>query len=242
MPISIPEKIAKEIELSIFKGELKPHSKLPSERILAETHKVSRPVVREAITHLVRLGLVKSQPKSGNYITDFQSDASLDLLIHILKTTEEIDSGILLSFLKFRQMAEPFIAGEAAKLAGKEDKIKLKDAGEKLVANIDNPETVFVADFEFHYVFLEIVGDLIQKLTFNGLKPVYYNCTKFYYTLPGTKKNTIDFIKKITDAINKNNSTKAMEVMKDAITSAEKKLIKGLNLTRENKSVIFKNR
>lgn len=240
MPISIPEKIAKEIELSIFKGELKPHSKLPSERILAETHKVSRPVVREAITQLIRLGLVKSQPKSGNYITDFQSDASLDLLIHIMKTTEEIDSSTLLSFLKFRQMAEPFIAGEAAEIAGEEDKIMLKNAGEKLIASIDNPDSASIADFEFHYAFLEIVDDLIQKLAFNALKPVYHNCTAFYYTLPGTGKSTLDFIKKITNAVNKNNSSKATQVMKDAVSLAEEKLIKSLNLTGVNQPIIFK--
>ncbi|MCE5212436.1 MAG: winged helix-turn-helix domain-containing protein, partial [Deltaproteobacteria bacterium] len=43
------------MELAIFTGELNPHDRFPSERELAERYGVSRPVVREAMTHLTQL-------------------------------------------------------------------------------------------------------------------------------------------------------------------------------------------
>jgi len=111
---SIPQKIVKDMELAIFTGELNPHDRFPSERELAERYGVSRPVVREAMTHLTQLGLVRTVPKSGTYVSDFKAETSLSLLIHIMRTTGLVDPDVILSMLKVRRMAEPFVAYEVA--------------------------------------------------------------------------------------------------------------------------------
>ena len=51
-------------------GELKAGDALPAERTMAESMGVSRPAVREVLRALELLGIVKSVPGGGNYITD----------------------------------------------------------------------------------------------------------------------------------------------------------------------------
>ncbi len=234
---SEPQKIARELELAIFKGELKPHSRFPSERTLAERYRVSRPVVREAITHLTQLGLVKSVPKSGTFVTDYQSAASLELLVHIMQTTEEIDSTIILSLLRTRRMIAPFVAFEVAKVISAEDLRAMQQAGQKLIASLNNPEAVSEADFNFHFSLFEIMNDLITKLIYNAVKPIYRHYTDYYYQLDGTKAATTTFVNELLDALAKHDAPTARQVMDDAVLYAENRLITSLKLTEQERSI-----
>ena len=61
--------ILKQIIENIQTGNLKAGAALPAERTMAETMGVSRPAVREVLRALELLGIVKSVPGGGNYIT-----------------------------------------------------------------------------------------------------------------------------------------------------------------------------
>src|SRR5436305_8711667 len=52
----------------IASGELPAHSRLPSERAIAEQFGLSRMTARQAVEHLVRRGLVYRRPGSGTYV------------------------------------------------------------------------------------------------------------------------------------------------------------------------------
>ena len=62
--------ILKQIIANIEAGDLKAGAALPAERAMAEAMGVSRPAVREVLRALELLGIVKSVPGGGNYITD----------------------------------------------------------------------------------------------------------------------------------------------------------------------------
>ena len=62
--------ILKQIIENIQTGNLKAGAALPAERTMAETMGVSRPAVREVLRALELLGIVKSVPGGGNYITE----------------------------------------------------------------------------------------------------------------------------------------------------------------------------
>ncbi len=61
--------ILEQIIDNIQKGNLKAGAGLPAERTMAETMKVSRAAVREALRALELLGIVEAVPGGGNYIT-----------------------------------------------------------------------------------------------------------------------------------------------------------------------------
>src|SRR5271154_1777519 len=62
--------VADSIMASIKSGDFKPGGRLPSERDLAASFKVSRPTIREAMIALEIRGLVESRHGSGIYITE----------------------------------------------------------------------------------------------------------------------------------------------------------------------------
>src|SRR5260370_18213796 len=62
--------VADTIMASIRSGDYKPGARLPSERDLAASFKVSRPTIREAMIALEIHSLVEARQGSGIYITD----------------------------------------------------------------------------------------------------------------------------------------------------------------------------
>ena len=62
--------VADAIMASIKSGDFKPGTRLPSERDLAASFKVSRPTIREAMIALEIRGMVESRHGSGIYVTE----------------------------------------------------------------------------------------------------------------------------------------------------------------------------
>ena len=96
---------------NIQTGELKAGDGLPAERTMAENMGVSRPAVREVLRALELLGIVKSVPGGGNYITD-----NLDTwLIGPLSIMFRLNNG----YLKQNQQLRAALERETAILAAK---------------------------------------------------------------------------------------------------------------------------
>ena len=96
---------------NIQNGELKAGDGLPAERTKAENMGVSRPAVREVLRALELLGIVKSVPGGGNYITD-----KLDTwLIGPLSIMFRLNNG----YLKQNQQLRAALERETAILAAK---------------------------------------------------------------------------------------------------------------------------
>lgn len=75
---SSAKNIINQLLQAIGDGELNPGDNLPSERILAEQFKVSRPVLREAISALSFLGIIQRKQGKGNLIADNLNRAILN--------------------------------------------------------------------------------------------------------------------------------------------------------------------
>ncbi len=96
---------------NIQNGKLKAGDGLPAERTMAENMGVSRPAVREVLRALELLGIVKSVPGGGNYITD-----KLDTwLIGPLSIMFRLNNG----YLKQNQQLRAALERETAILAAK---------------------------------------------------------------------------------------------------------------------------
>ncbi len=68
--LPIGQAIARQLQEMIRSGELKPGEKFPSQRVLSERLKVSRPSLREALLTLETLGLVRTLPARGTFVVD----------------------------------------------------------------------------------------------------------------------------------------------------------------------------
>jgi len=244
MALRVSHKIFLELEKAILSGQYKPHSRFPSERELARIYAASRPAVREAVAHLSELGLVKTLAQSGTYVTDYQTEGSLDLLVHIMKTTEVIDSGVLISLLRFRRITAPFYAREAALMAGPDDVEEFRSAGEVLIKALGRhgkgTAKISESDFQFHSLLAGMTKDLVFQLLFNSFKPIYRYYTDIYYTLPDSAQATVAFVNDLTAAIGTKEPDNAARIMEDAVIDAEKRLLTALDLKAEKRSIPLK--
>ncbi len=244
MPLRVSHKIFLELEKAILSGLYKPHSRFPSERELARIYTASRPAVREAVAHLSELGLVKTLAQSGTYVTDYQTEGSLDLLVHIMKTTEVIDSGVLISLLRFRRITAPFYASQAALMAGPDDIEEFRIAGEVLIKALGRhgkgTAKISESDFQFHSLLARMTKDLIFQLLFNSFKPIYRYYTDIYYNLPDSAQATIAFVNDLTAAISSKDPDNAARIMDDAVIDAEKRLLTALDLKAGRRTIPLK--
>ena len=69
---SVTQTVAATLQDMIRTGELQPDEKIPSQRILSDRLQVSRASLREALLTLETLGLVRTYPARGTFVTGSQ--------------------------------------------------------------------------------------------------------------------------------------------------------------------------
>ncbi|MEI9927525.1 MAG: FadR/GntR family transcriptional regulator [Sphingomonas sp.] len=153
------QQVAAAVADAIQRGEYLPGQRIPSERELADLHKVSRPTIREAMIALEVIGVVRSRHGSGIFVVD---NPPLDA------PTVGLDIGAF-ELTEARRLFE----AEAAALAA----VSINDAEiamlETLIAQIERENQEHVsgehADREFHLTIARAtrnsaVVDVIESL------------------------------------------------------------------------------
>eukprot|EP01035_Chromulina_nebulosa_P003205 gene3205-4360_t len=69
-PRKLYQQVAAAVAEAIRRGDYVPGQRIPSERELADLHKVSRPTIREAMIALEVVGVVRSRHGSGIFVVD----------------------------------------------------------------------------------------------------------------------------------------------------------------------------
>jgi DNA-binding FadR family transcriptional regulator len=130
---------------SIQAGDLRPGDRLPTESQLAQTHGVSRTVVREAMSRLNAQGLIETQQGRGSFVLASPSLVSFAVDPGGVRSLEDLSE-----LLEFRICFETESASLAAARA---DSRKIAAIGQALAGFIDEvgrPSESVRADFEFH--------------------------------------------------------------------------------------------
>jgi len=69
--------VADSLAAAIISGDMRPGERVPSERVIAERHGLSRMTARQAVELLVRRGLVYRRPGSGTYVAPARVEHTL---------------------------------------------------------------------------------------------------------------------------------------------------------------------
>lgn len=142
----LPQVVAHRIQQMVLDGALKAGDRIPSQRILSDQFNVSRASLREALLTLETLGLVKTEPGRGTFVTAGQAKPN-----GILKWRYS-DSFAMADVFETRLMLEGQIVESAAAVIDKDALVALRlatdemercwEAGD-LLANVE-------ADLRFH--------------------------------------------------------------------------------------------
>lgn len=153
----LSEGIIEQVRDLIASGRLKPGDRLPAERELAQTFRVGRSAVREAIRAMESLGLVEVRPGEGTFLTAPQRGQGRDPLTASLYQAWSTQRKLF----EVRRVLEPALAALAARRATAEQIAKLHATLEEQGAEIQKGGTGVKEDTSFHYLLAEASGNEI---------------------------------------------------------------------------------
>lgn len=162
----LPQVVARRLQALITRGEWTPGQQIPSQRILSEQLEVSRASLREALQMLETLGLIRSEPGRGTFVTHGPDpDRAAE------RRWRYADSFSLPDVFQTRVMLESQIAASAALVVGSaaldalvaatDDMQRGWEAGD-LVANVE-------ADLQFHRIVVDHCGNRMLQALYDNV-------------------------------------------------------------------------
>lgn len=210
-PSPMPEMVARQVEAMILDGRLKAGERLPAERSLCESLKVSRNTLREALRELRGRGVIQSRRGSGTYVTSFQ-ELQPDLeslhpntpLQKLLQNHPETLDGLL----EVRRLLEGEAAYQAARRATTEDLAVLRQAYNALEtesAETNTADSLAERDICFHRAVYAAAHNPILLLALNGIRNLMmsfvFDAADKLYTTAQTKRRLCTQHRRIYRAI-----------------------------------------
>ena len=167
---SLKELFITKIESSIISGELEIGEKLPPERDLAQQMGVSRAVVNSGIAEMARKGFLKIQPRVGTFVSDYQKNGTVDILVSIMKYHgDNMRPSDIRSLLEFRCGIDVMVL---KLLDGKLSQVEFRILDECVEAIGQSKEPLEAAchTFEFHHKLALMCGNTIVPLIYSSFE------------------------------------------------------------------------
>lgn len=152
------------IEARIVSGELHVGDRLPTEAKLAQMHKVSRGVIREAIKALKEKGWVETRVAKGTFVVNNvvkSVESSFDVTVR-MRPGEKFAN-----LAQVRLILEPELAALAATAADPDDISRMRQAVDRMEKSLEggsNIDDFLEGDFAFHMAIAESTGNVLIPL------------------------------------------------------------------------------
>jgi GntR family transcriptional regulator, transcriptional repressor for pyruvate dehydrogenase complex len=210
------EAVAEQIERLILR-KLKPGDKLPSERELTETLRVSRSSIRDAIRSLELLGLVEPRQGAGTIVREPTADLLISPFADVLKHKQDL----VLELLEFRKILEPALAARAAQHASREELRAMDDILRRQEAKLADGDDAIAEDAEFHYAIAKASGNSIVLKVLDLLMDLLRDTRQRALQVPGRPQKSMSGHRKIFAAIKRHDPEAANAAMSRHIEDIE---------------------
>jgi len=207
------EQVIQQIKDMIADGTLKKGDKLPSERELVETLKVSRTSIREALRSMENIGLVECKQGEGNFIrTNIEN--SLYEPLSIMFMLQESKSQ---QIVELRLAIEVETAELAARKINFEELEELRLIVDEMKVNEDE-DTSLSLDKEFHYKLAQAAHNILILNIMNAVSSLVdayiKDARRKIITIKGNKEILAVQHENIYKALTEHNSENAAIAMK----------------------------
>lgn len=217
----IYEEVVNQVHDMVREGKFKAGDQLPSERELAETFKVSRTSVREALRALETQGLIVSRTGAGNFVAELPIESLVAPLAAML--IEE--KSALADIFEMRKVIEPHIASLAAERATKRDIERMKKILDKQREAVSRGETGVEADAELHFAIGRATQNQALEKLVSGLMDILSHSREESLQTKDRRKASIESHRKILSAIEEHDKKKAREAMLFHIEQVEENVL-----------------
>ncbi len=209
--------IVEEIRTMIQSGELKIGDKLPPERTLAETLKVSRNSVRQAVQALTERKLLESRQGDGTYVSAIDESPLTDSLALAIQLRKELMAEVL----EFRLLMEPQVAALAAKriTRGELDALKVIvcDQQRRMLAGEDD----YALDAAFHAALAEASRNGVVRQVMKTVGAILNETRTANLQTDARRMASVEGHLKLIDALELKDSEMAFRAMKDHLSRVE---------------------
>jgi GntR family transcriptional repressor for pyruvate dehydrogenase complex len=223
--IRIHEEVVSQIHELIRQGKFRAGDQLPSERELAETFKVSRTSVREALRALETQGLTVSRTGMGNFVADLPVESLVAPLARLLIQ----EKTALADIFELRKVIEPHIAALAAERATKKDIERMKKILEKQNNAVGRGETGVEADAELHFAIGQATQNQALEKLVSGLMEILSHSREESLQTSDRRRASIESHRKILFAIEEHDKTRAAAAMLHHIEQVEDNVLSAGN-------------
>lgn len=195
---SLVDQVASRLRLFIEEGKLNANDRLPSEPELVERLQVSRTVLREAISRLESIGLLKVRRGLGTFVGD---RTGLAITTQLIRSAMSISTRDLKQVAQFRRDMECPCARRAAERANDEQIQELENLLAKMEKNKGDLKLKMRFDFDFHLKIIEIGGNELMRNVLEVLQEFVIAAMIQTLDQPGIPNPTKDQHLEILEAI-----------------------------------------
>ena len=222
----LSNQVAEQIQQLILSRDLKHGDRLPTERELGETFKVSRTVIREAIRTLEAHGLVNSQTGSGTYVRAMQGKdvaSSLGMFINSQHKPFSLDA-----LMEIRQVLEIEMVKLAAQRATEDNITQLESNLDMMYKTINNADEFSKWDLEFHLTLADACGNQLFGIVLEPLTESLLELIWTGTTTPGAAQDACQYHRDILDCVKNKDSKGAVRVMRAHLAQAYRVAAEGM--------------
>ncbi|UCG38325.1 MAG: FadR family transcriptional regulator [bacterium] len=211
------EEIVLRVREMIETGLLKTGERLPTERDLAETFKVSRASVREALRALECQGFLESRQGDGTYVVHQPVDLLVEPLVASIVTWKHDQEQLF----EMRRILEPQMARLAAERATPEEIGKMEAILQAQRERIGLGEPAEELDRQFHHSLIEAAGNTVLLRIVNTITGMLAETRDIHLQGDGRPERSVLHHQRVLEAIREGNGEGAAEAMLEHLEAVE---------------------
>jgi len=137
--VKISEKVVEQFKTLIAEGKLQAGQRLPTEKELAETLRVSRPTLREALMVLEAIGYIEIRPREGSFVRTMIPAPLREPVLSMLERHPEK----IFELFEVRRRIDPDGAALAAERANERERTQLREYLERVKVLVADGRSIF---------------------------------------------------------------------------------------------------
>ena len=213
----IYEEIVRQIKALVQEGKLKSGDRLPPERDLAESFKVSRTSVREAFRTLESMGLIEIRPGEGTFVREISVESLIEPLALVILTQREAVGELF----EARRLLEPAIAGLAASRATEDEIHEMERILEEQAKEVAAGRTGLAQDAAFHAAIAASAHNRAITRLVHALMDLLTQSREESLQIPGRPTRSHQDHLRILGAIRRRDAASAQRAMLDHLVAVE---------------------
>ena len=209
--------VVNHVRSLIENGTLQPGDKIPPERELARSLKISRASLRTGIGYLAAMGVMKIRHGVGTFVADGPPDfgkASLSLMgaLHGFQTWQMFEARIIL---------ERSLAALAAERGKEEHHAAMSEEVAEMFATLETPVDYLIHDVLFHRIISQASGNPILATLMETVTSALYDQRRKTVERSHDLRESAEMHRDIFRAIRGRNPAEARRLMEQHLRMAE---------------------